>query len=98
MGDTDTGTNHKQDARLTVCRDCGFVEATLAGSLEDTASTEDDPGFVHYQNTGHNVASFEPANKLAEQWGLIFTGSDGDGRLPPEKLWELATGQEVPTA
>lgn len=89
------GDHPDKDARLTICRDCGFVEATVVDDFEATASTAEDPGFTHYRETDHNVGSFEPRNKLAEQWGLLFAGNDSDRIEPPEKLWELATGQEV---
>mgnify|MGYP006273847113 CR=1 FL=1 len=58
--DTKIGTVAYSEYRyLTVCKTCGVVDESVLSADEatqDPEPIEDDPGYLHYERTGHLVA------------------------------------------
>ncbi len=89
--DVEQYMNDDEIRMLSVCRDCGFVHAKTVEDSVEEASTENDPAFRHYEATGHNTGSFEPASDLlVSQWEIAFGLGDHDELR--EDLYEVAMG------
>ena len=78
---------------IAACRDCGYVHAAKMDDYEPEATDPDDPGFRHYDATGHRVGEFEPTDgtELDRQWAIAYGIAEGDLRDAAE-IYELATG------
>lgn len=58
-----TDKQTEKQAFITVCRDCDYVDAIRADSIEDLDQSGDDPALRHYLKTDHTVGSV-PAEEL----------------------------------
>lgn len=78
---------------IAACRDCGYVHAAKFDEYDPEATDPDDPGFRHYEATGHRVGEFEPTegSALDTQWQIAYGVREAELRDPAE-IYELATG------
>lgn len=94
--DTPTVRTKPEDKVITGCRDCGFVAAIETSDYQAIRGGPQDPGFQHYDETQHNVGSFEPTDggELDELWRRAFYGGDAEA-IDGKRVFDMGAPERV---
>jgi len=92
---TDVG---QRDKVIVGCKDCGYVTATEFDNYDrDIRGGPLDPGYQHYDRTGHNVGSFEPTagGELEELWARAYGVDGAANEIDGKRVYKMGTPEEV---